>query len=151
MCVVEEVQCIVAAGQAGKLLSVVDIVRRNHLSMIRNFLLHTKPRGIVFKLHQLLRRDGVYPRFGGHAAVQAAADDAQDIAVQSVLISGRLHREYAVFKMQGIVCVGFGGSYAYLRFHCALPLHEGAYSMHIRKVYLALLHLRAQCFIVCLP
>ncbi len=52
------------------------------------------------------------------------ADDAQDIAVQSVLISGRLHRQYAVFKVQGIVCVGFGGCvnevHVFIHVHAAI-------------------------------
>ena len=102
-------QRILSAGQFNEFLAVVNIARRYRLPMIRNFLLHAKPSGIVLKLHQLLRCSGIDPRFGSYAAVQAVANDAQDVSVQMVFIVWRLHRQYAVFKMQGIVCVGFGG------------------------------------------
>ena len=78
--------------------------------MICNLLLRAHAAAVVLKLHQLLRRGGVHPRFGGHAAVQAVADDTQDVSVQMVFVVRRFHRQYAAFKMQGIVCVGLGGS-----------------------------------------
>ena len=85
------------------------VLYRDRMVIFCNIFLNTESLMIIFELHQLLRCSGIDPRFGGHAAVQAVADDAQDVAVQFILISGRLHRQYAVFKMQGIVCVGFGG------------------------------------------
>ena len=86
------------------------VLYRDRMVIFCNIFLNTESLMIIFELHQLLRCGGVHPRFGGHAAVQALADDAQDVSVQMVFVVWRLHRQYAVFKMQSIVGVGFGRS-----------------------------------------